>query len=579
MKKLVPIAIVVIAVGAGVALALLWPTDPSSNDVAENAGNESKSFRPTPVDKKDLVRREFDPNQFKPDPIQEFTPPEVNEQSGIVRMVVRGRVVDANGGGVSDARVDFIGAGVARGMNGTAFSRADGSYRLLAWRDSGGNLSTGAKASLLVTTSDGRRTLSDQYEIEDATDAVLPDVVLEIGRTIEGRVVTSDGTPAEGARVEIRSSGAHRAINYDIRRGATTTHKQTVRVVWTDDRGVFRADGLAAAKYRLTCRSTYYGINTNAQIADLETGPTAWLELMLRAENYIRGRLLDMTGEPVPNAVVKAEPHKSNKTSKPKKAAGNVFEVNGTRTGLADNPRRFGEQNPLLAIGGNKCVTDDEGRFGFFNLSANVVYDLVANLGGVETRLNEQSVGMDEREIRVEVKTLIGGRVTDAETGAAINRFDVRVVRGEATVRRFATVNRNLDFPWHTDGRYRFVNSESGTLSVRVSSPNHVPFVTTFDLGAGELRPNVDVVLTPLCDLTLELVLDGQLLDLEPVMLVVEGKVPYKGSTDDLGRAYISRVAPGDYSARVIRSDGSVLVAGFSVPERAAATVRVSLSP
>ena len=304
MKKLVPIAVVVLAVGAGIALALLWNPDPETNGVADNAGNEGKPFTPTPIDKKDRIRREFDPTRLTPDPVVIENPPQLDERTNFARMVVSGRIVDANGVGVPNASVSFIGAGSARGVNGTATTRTDGGYQLLAWSQNVTTLNQGVKACVLVETTDGRRTLSPEYEVADVNDATLPDVKLELGGSIEGRVVTSDGLPAGGARVELKSASAQRDVNYDARRGYTTTHRQIIRVVWTDDRGVFRADGLARSKYRLTCRSTYHGINTNAEIADIETGPTAWVELSLRSTNFIRGVLKDQSGLPVAGAVV-----------------------------------------------------------------------------------------------------------------------------------------------------------------------------------------------------------------------------------------------------------------------------------
>ena len=224
-------------------------------------------------------------------------------------------------------------------------------------------------------------------------------------------------------------------------------------------------------------------------------------------------------------------------------------------------------------------MTDAEGRFGFFNLSANVEYDIVAKSGDSTSRLESQTVGPDDRELVVNTHGVIAGRVTDAESGSALNRFDVRILRRQFDISPFTKVRNGSNMRWHTGGEYRFIDLSAGEVTVQVTAQGYVPMVRTLTLADGEVQQNIDFALEPLCALTLELSLDGRLLELEPVMLVFDRKVPYQGGSDALGRATLSDVAPGQYTARVVQRDGSVLTGKVVVPVQSQATVRVNLRP
>jgi hypothetical protein len=93
----------------------------------------------------------------------------------------------------------------------------------------------------------------------------------------------------------------------------------------------------------------------------------------------------------------------------------------------------------------------------------------------------------------------------------------------------------------------------------------------------GDNRRGVDISLAPLCELRLVLKVKDRLLDMEPVLLLFDGRLAFAASTDEAGNVRIPGVTPASYEIRVPRRDGKTLVGTLEVPAAASADLEVVL--
>jgi hypothetical protein len=141
-------------------------------------------------------------------------------------------------------------------------------------------------------------------------------------------------------------------------------------------------------------------------------------------------------------------------------------------------------------------------------------------------------------------------------------------------------VNEDALFPWHGAGRYRIFNAPQGAITLRVSAPGYAPAVLNVkDLAAAERRVGVDLMLKPLCDVTLTLKSGEKLLPREPVFLLFDGRSLSESSTDDFGEVRLPALMAAEYEIRVQRADGSVLSGKISVPGQSSHTATVPMAP
>lgn len=580
-KLIVPIAALVLVLGAAMAVWFLWPSDsprttpPPGNDASAGAPGNAAPLRLNPAD--------FDPARIQPDPVTSERPPQPwTPPAQAQRILVSGRVVNETGVGIADARVNFHGDHELREMRGTGFTDAAGNYRMLAWTDKPAAAPGERLGRVTAEAPDGGIAVGDFVTIADDA-AELPELVIKQGAALEGQVLADDGAPVPGAKVSLRSAGPVPVLNLRGR-APEVARRQLVRTVFADETGRYRFAQLPAATYSLLAEGAYFGASQLPEVVDVTSANYGWQELRLSRENNIRGVLQDLAGRPIPGAVVqlivtsRPAPGEAPTGAPP---AGNAPAF--TRADVRnreDRVRRFDDTGQLRPLGGNRVVTDAAGRFGFSRL-ADLEYTIAAKLGEAEARQESARINQPDFTLQLEVSTSISGLVRDAETGRAIESFAVRVMSmsGEPQVTPFDRVARDGVFEHHPDGAWLAANPPLQDTVVRISAPGYAPLLLAAgELRAGDHRRDLDAALQPLCNLTFELVHEGRKLDLEPVALLFEERLAFAASSDELGRVRIPDVAPAAYKVKVQLADGSVLEGSLTVPARREASLTLELS-
>lgn len=576
-----PVVMLVVALASG--LLVFWllgggPDPKPHANVPEEVADQPKPGTDTPPANRP------GPENIEPDPVRNERPQQpYTIDKSLPRMLVEGQVTDANGVGLADVEVTFTGDLALRGMLGTGYTDATGRYRLLAWaaNKNARSVSTDRKARVVARSPEGGQGASDPFVVPNGDTVDAPAITLQAGGSIEGTAVDSQGRPAPGARITVRSAQPVSMI--DLRaREARVTNRVLMRMVNADSNGNFKVSNLPAAGYRISGDPGYSGFNPNALSVDVAEGRTAWAQVVLKSENYIRGQVVDATGKPVPGALVMlARPPKEGEEdpNRVKPAIEARDRDTRIRTAGEDSIRRFDENTATNA----RQMTDGNGRFGFYSLE-DTDWTVTARVGQAETKLEKQRINQPDITLHLASTdgSFVSGVVTDAETGLPIEAYDLRALAGTGSSDPdpFARVAEDRIFPWRPSGAYRLVNPPGGDFRVRVTAPGYAPaFVSVKPLTPGEHRNQVDLQLLPLCEVFLQPTLDGRRLDFEPVMLLFDERLAYQASTDALGEVRIPGVAPGRYKLKLVQADGTVHEADVEVPARRRANLSISLNP
>jgi hypothetical protein len=587
-KQLTPVIAVGVALLAGLGMYLIMDVrhrpSPTPGTTERNDTASPERPRPERPERTEPERTRPDdnyrpPSEAGPDTVNRDRPPRPFEApEDLRRLMVEGRVLTSQGAPVEDAEVTFSGEHGLRGVTGTGFTDATGHYRVLAYSARGGrSASTDRGGSVVVRAPDGGVGDAQVREIPEGPVAMIPDITIERGGTIEGIVETPDGRAAPGAQVVLRSARPMRTLD-ERRRDGRVSNRPLSRVAYTDDRGMFRVSDLPAARYRVTISEGFEGTNTNAEDLTLGGGETAFVQIKLRAENYIRGRVVDQTGSPVPGVTVALlNPDRTDADGdRPVIESMDPSEARLTRREAIDGLARF-EESGLR----HRTQTDSQGRYAFFGLQDNN-WTVVATLNESDAEAPGTRINGPDTDLVLQSTSAVTGRVIDADTGRPVTAFDVRIF-GAAVDERdadpFARVARDRPYPYRADGHYRLATPELSKFTVRVTAPGYAIGVATVDsFRPGEVRGGVDILLKPLCRVRLTARHDGRLLDLEPVMLLFEDRLVHQSSTDEVGRALIPEVTPGKYQVRLIQADGTLLRGEVTVPVARRAELEVELT-
>lgn len=577
-KPYVPAIALLLALGAGLALFFALNRDKTPEPIAQ--GNTAPDKRPPP-DRPKPDRRPTPPAPTAPDPV-------VNERPGsplklaakLPRILVTGRVVDASGAAIADAQVSFHAEGKLRALRGTAWTDAMGSYSLLAWTpQEGSSAAAESYVRLAAVTPDGGQGVSTQITVAAEEAITAPDIVVPDALVLEGRVVTEAGVAAPGARVIARSSGTQTWVDTSTRSPSVVT-RQVVRTAFADEFGNFRFGGLPSATYRFTVDAGYHGMNTGTDMLDAGGNRGSWIELKVRAENWIRGIVRNTTGQPMQGVTVALV-----RTSTPVPGAAppgaNTLELETVRSSLDERGSRLNRPNADLsrAGAGRRSVTDAEGRFAFFQ-QWEAEYALEAHFGAEPVRLEGVKIKGDDYVIVVDAPALVGGSVRDAESGRQITNFDSRVLPGGGDVSDadpFVRVNAEREFPLYPQGNFVIGAAPATPFRVRISAPGFAPATLLVD--DASRASDLQFRLKPLCDVKVIVTSEGRRLDLEPLMLLADERLAFEGASNELGVARLPGVVPGNYRVQVVLGDGTRLVGDLEVPVKSAAEVTVNLQP
>ena len=230
---------------------------------------------------------------------------------------VTGRVTGPDGGALSGVTVRHSRAGgrqMPMPMNfpgSAAITDANGEYTIEAVEP--GSTTFAFMRSGYVTTEK----TADLKPKETRVDAQLG-----TGVRVSGTVVTDSGAPAADATVSARSS-------------AGTSSYSSTR---TDQNGTFQMEALAPGRYTFSAQKQGYP-RTDLNDFDIATG--APVRLVLKAGGTIYGRVIGLSAQEMPTAVVMAMNPNGNASS-PVDAAGN-FRIEGAPTGTVRLTARTGQ--------------------------------------------------------------------------------------------------------------------------------------------------------------------------------------------------------------------------------------------
>jgi protocatechuate 3,4-dioxygenase beta subunit len=576
-KLIVPVAFVVLALGACIAIYFLMQGD-SPRPGPEPAGNTPVAERPK-NESRPLTLADFDVAQVDPDPVRTDRPPQPYvAPKTTMRIVISGRVVDESGVAIVDARVFFTGASRLNGMKGAGYTDAGGNYRLLAWAPNVNKMGD-PLGRVAAEAPDGRVAVGENVSIADDALAEMPDLIFAASTTLEGQVITSSGEPAPGAEVTVRSAGPVQVATIQGRE-STNTRRQFVTTVIADQSGRYSFKHLPPGRYQVSAEAGYFGVNAQKPEADLTTAGYAWQDVQLENPNQVRGVLKDAAGNSISGAVVRLSMVRGGAGETdgilPGLPAGEITEVRDLR----DRTAGFRSGDTSLqtnALADRRALTDAAGRFGFTRLS-DADYKLEVKLGDAEGVIEGVKISQPDYALQIEVKTSVAGVVRDAETGLAIEFFDARMAQAASDATPFERVADDGRFEYHPGGGYMIPNPTLEAGMVRISAPGYMPAtVSVGDLKEGDARRDLDVTLKPLCELSFDLTRDGRRLDFEPVALLFDDRLAYEASSDQLGRVRIPRVAPATYRVRVTLADGTELQADITVPDARKATLEAKL--
>ncbi|MCB9896213.1 MAG: carboxypeptidase regulatory-like domain-containing protein [Planctomycetes bacterium] len=579
-KLIVPVAAVLLAVSAGVAIWFLMSGD-SPRPKPQEGNQQAESNKPDEPGPLQLNPADFDVSRIEADPVASERPPEVfKTPDAAMRLVVSGRVVTEDGVGLADAEVTFTGEQKLRDLHGVGYTDAGGNFTLLAWASRGATNASGERMGRLAAQAqDGRIAVGDSVSVVDSGTATMPDLVVRQGASLSGQVVTDAGMPAPGVQVTARSAGPVEVISL---RGRTPTsaRRQFVTSVTADETGRYEFKQLPVGGYALQAEGGYFGFNARIAEVDLTAARNEWLDLTLTAEHHVRGVVKDQAGNPVAGAVVRLIADKITPSgTADETATDGTSELRTFRGADRDAPRRFSDAARVQPLSGRRCVTDAAGRFGFSPVVEGE-YTLATKLGEEEARLEGVGPDQPDYELQIAIKTSVSGTVRDAETGLPIESYDFRVMRGgDAKVTPFDRVSENGTFEYHPGGLYLAANPSLTDSVVRISAPGYAPeFISAGTLREGDARRDLDVSLKPLCDVSFDISHEGRKLDLEPVALLFDDRLAYEASSDELGLVRIPGAAPATYKVTVVLADGTILKGSLDVPARRNARLELKLS-
>jgi protocatechuate 3,4-dioxygenase beta subunit len=243
---------------------------------------------------------------FGPSPTLELDPAQTKD---VVLKLVRplsleGRVLTVDGNAVAGARIVVKRKGGQGGMSprSNPFEQGTGETRPALTDAKGAYVVRGAPAGELTVTANHLRYADNSAQVTAAAGSVrvsVPDIVLERGNVITGRVVGPDGEPLADASVRANLTASAEPLT-EVRPGSQTQRGLRWARTRTDQDGKFELVGLLAGKFRVTANSS--GLVRGQQEADTGGPP---IELRLVEGASLEGRVTH-GGEPVVGVSVTA---------------------------------------------------------------------------------------------------------------------------------------------------------------------------------------------------------------------------------------------------------------------------------
>lgn len=347
---------------------------------------------------------------------------------------ISGTVVDADGNGVSRARLRLVSS-----KSSYVYDFDDDSLRASneTWDVESGEggafrfVGLGAQATYSVVAAHaghapsytGAILLPEPIEIEGVQ------VALDSGHRVRGRLVDDDGTGIPDIRVRLGRGFGQRYTSFGF------------PWVGTDEDGSFTFDSVASGSYTVfvhapefhTSRLPSFDMPADRDELDLT------FDLERRKPGFVRGRVTDAGGQPLRNVTIAA------------------FGRDGVHSFLTTR-------------------TSEDGTYAIGELGRSTQFEISASRSGFAT---EQRFGIVLNSVDVdfvlERNVTVSGRVVDASTGEPIPRFEVRAVS-------FRRNQGGQRAPWRSveaeDGSFEMNELEPPAGRIEVRAPAYAPTQT-----------------------------------------------------------------------------------------------------
>lgn len=361
---------------------------------------------------------------------------------------------------------------------------------------------------------------------------VAPDVRLDPGGVIAGRILDEDGKPVAGAEPNATNPSAGMDLGFVFTMASAGGGRRS-----SDSNGEYRVPGLESGSYTLKITAPGYEPFLREEVA--VTAPkTTRIDVVLARGNRIAGVVLDPDGKPVEGADVSVEV---------------PFEPTSIQEAMT------GGRPPI------QVKTGPDGRFEATGVG-NAPADVTASHGAFPDVLEE---GVDPGRTDVMLKFVrpgsFSGRVVAKETGEPV--AGVSLTLGETAVQS------------SEEGTFTFEKVSPGTWDFQATSDEHVPYTETGLVIAEGQEIRDHVVELERGEALVVLVVRAA--DGRPVpgaRIDLGGPVDRSGvGVDEAGRATLRGLLPGAYELTASHDDYASGRRNATVP--VSGEVRVELTP
>ena len=291
------------------------------------------------------------------------------------------------------------------------------------------NLEAGNETWLEVIHSEYLNEESSTFDVAPGEKVEAGELVLSLGGSIAGQIVDAGNAPVSGAMVAIREEGE--------------TEFSLTKTASADNRGNFLLKGLSAGTVDLQIKSTRYLETIEENVIVNEGQVTSDVRIVLSAGSLLGGRILDVDGNEVTNAIVR------------------VREVVG---GLSEHRQE----------------TDVLGLFNFSSLASKDTVELEVSHPEFSPHFDENvAVGQEDLEITLQRLGGVRGTVV-GESGEVVVAFSLQpqpVLDENASPFASSGSKPAAKTVQDAEGQFEYTGLATGTYSVVVRAPNFASFV------------------------------------------------------------------------------------------------------
>lgn len=330
--------------------------------------------------------------------------------------IVLGRVVGADRTPLMGADVEIRRAQESSGTDqviGHGTSDREGKFEIE-------NVEPGPNARVRVKLAAFLETFSEPFPLEPGQSAQVPDLVLQLGGSVEGRVVAATGEGLAGCWITA------------LRDGSTDINRLSAGNATTNADGYFALRGLAGGKYELEVKAAGLLDKKQAGVEIREGLANTGLQIVMEPGGTVGGLVLDAQRQPVSGAEVT---------------------IKDFSEGLQEH----------------RAVSDAEGRFRLSTVVSHDVVEVSVHHDDFGAYSNPKvPVGTENLEVLLKQLGVIRGVVIDPQS-QPVSSFTVQAEAAESSdkTKRLGPKTYNP-----TDGGFEYRGVTDGVFTVSVRAPN-----------------------------------------------------------------------------------------------------------